>query len=106
MIIELNDKNFKKEVLRSEKPVLVDFFAPWCGPCQMFAPIFKATANTYKDKVKFAKINVENAPLTSSQFGIQSVPSLLLFKDGKVAASHLGALDEATLKSWVDNKLK
>ena len=82
-IIEITDENFKKEVLESEKPVLVDFWAPWCGPCRMVAPIIEQVAENMDGKIKFAKLNTDENQKTARDFQIMAIPTLMIFKDGK-----------------------
>lgn len=85
MALEFNDENFKKEVLESDKPVLVDFWAPWCGPCQMMGPIIDELSKEIEGKAKIGKVNVDESPKTAQEYNIMSIPSLLIFKDGKIA---------------------
>ena len=105
MAIEVNDSNFKNEVTDSEIPVLVDFWAPWCGPCKMIAPILEELAKEYDGKVKVVKLNVDDSPTTASEFGIRSIPTLILFKDGKVFEQTIGAQSKDNLKQLVDKSL-
>jgi thioredoxin 1 len=102
MAIEVNDSNFKSEVLDSDIPVLVDFWAVWCGPCQMVAPAVEAVAVKYKGRLKVCKVNVDEAPETSSQYGIMSIPTLAVFKNGNVVEQIVGALPERE----IDSRLK
>lgn len=88
--VTLNDDNFEKEVLKSDKPVLVDFWAAWCMPCQMLAPIFEELAEANKEKVKFGKLNTDENAKTASQYQIMNIPAVLIFKDGKVVDQLLG----------------
>ncbi|OGX17890.1 MAG: thioredoxin [Omnitrophica WOR_2 bacterium RBG_13_44_8b] len=101
MEIMVNDKNFKQEVLESGLPVLVDFWAVWCGPCLMVAPAVEAMAKKYKGKLKVCKVNVDEAPNTSSEYGIMSIPTLAIFKKGKVADKVVGALPESELEAAI-----
>ena len=105
MAIEVNDSNFKSEVTDAEMPVLVDFWAPWCGPCKMIAPILDELAKEYDGKVKVVKLNVDDSPNTASEFGIRSIPTLVLFKDGKVFEQTIGAQSKENLKQLVDKSL-
>ena len=105
MAIEVNDSNFKSEVTDSEMPVLVDFWAPWCGPCKMIAPVLEELAKEYDGKVKIVKLNVDDSPNTASEFGIRSIPTLLLFKNGKVFEQTVGAQSKENLKQLVDKAL-
>jgi len=102
MEINVNDKNFKQEVLESDSSVLVDFWAEWCMPCRMVAPTVEAIAKKYKGKLKVCKVNVDKAPKTSSEYGIMSIPTLAIFKNGKVVDKVVGVLPEAELASKVD----
>lgn len=105
MAIEINDSNFKSEVTDSAMPVLVDFWAPWCGPCRMIAPILEELAKEYDGKVKVVKINVDDSPNTAGEYGIRSIPTLILFKDGKVFEKTVGAQSKENLKQLVDKSL-
>ncbi|MCM8791576.1 MAG: thioredoxin [Candidatus Omnitrophica bacterium] len=88
----LTEQNFKTEVLEANLPVLVDFWAPWCGPCRLIAPILEEVAREYKDKVKVGKLNVDDYPQLASYYGIMSIPTLLIFKEGKIVDSLIGAV--------------
>ncbi len=101
MGINVNDKNFKQEVLESSIPVLVDFWAEWCGPCQMVGPIVEEIAKEYQGKLKVCKINVDEAPDTASQYGVMSIPTLAVFKSGKVAKKTVGALPKPELEKMI-----
>ena len=83
-IIEIGDENFETEVMRSDLPVLVDFWAPWCGPCKAIGPLVEDLANTFGGRIKFAKCNVDNSPVTPGKFGIKAIPTLIFFKEGDV----------------------
>ncbi|KPK29029.1 MAG: thioredoxin [Desulfobacterales bacterium SG8_35_2] len=95
--IEINDANFEEEVLKSDIPVLIDFWAVWCGPCRVIAPIIEELANEYEGKVKFGKLDVDNNPNTAVKFGIRSIPTLLIFNDGQVADQLIGAVPKANI---------
>ncbi len=103
-VLEINDSNFNSEVLESDIPVLVDFWAPWCGPCKAIAPTVEGLAKTYKGKIKFAKCNVDDNPVTPSKYGIRAIPTLIFFKDGNVADQITGMVAKAKLEEAL-NKL-
>ncbi len=102
MVLEINDQNFEKEVVQSQTPVVVDFWAPWCGPCRMLAPVTEKLADTYTGKVKFCKINVDENPQTSTRYRIMSIPTLVFFKGGQQKDSSMGAVPENILKPKVE----
>jgi thioredoxin 1 len=102
MVLEVNDLSFENEVIKSETPVVVDFWAPWCGPCRILAPVTEKLAETYAGKVKFCKINVDENPEISSKYGVMSIPTLIFFKSGDQKDSSLGALPEAALKPKIE----
>jgi len=102
MEINVNDKNFKKEVLESDTPVLVDFWAEWCGPCRMVGPVVEELAEEFKGKIKVAKMNVDESRQTPARFGIRNIPTLILFKGGEVAQTIIGAQP----KSYLEEALK
>ena len=94
----LNDSNFDAEVLQYKGVAMVDFWAPWCGPCRMLAPVVEELAGEYAGKVKVAKLNVDEAPDTSTQFGVSSIPTLIFFKDGKVVSQTVGLQTKSALQ--------
>ena len=96
-----SDENFEKEVLNSETPVLVDFWAPWCGPCRIIAPVVEELSETYEGKLKVGKLNVDDNQKTSMKFGIRSIPTLLVFKDGEVAEQIIGAVPKTEIERVV-----
>jgi thioredoxin 1 len=98
----LTDGNFDELVIKSSVPVLVDFWAEWCGPCRMIAPTVEALATTYDGKVTIGKLNVDDNPNTATQFGVRSIPTLLLFKGGEVVESVVGLTDKARLQALLD----
>ncbi len=100
--LTVSDASFESDVLKSDKPVLVDFWAPWCGPCRMIAPIVEELANDYDGKAKIAKVNVDENPQISMQFGIRSIPTLLIFKNGQVVDQIVGAVPRGV----IEGKLK
>ena len=99
---ELQEKDFQKEVLESAKPVLVDFFAPWCGPCRALAPILEGAAKTCGDRMKFVKVNVDDAQELAVKYGIRGVPTLMFFKDGKAADTMVGLPRENALREKIE----
>jgi thioredoxin 1 len=105
LISAISDADFDTEVLHSPVPVLVDFWAEWCGPCKMLAPILEAVAEEYAGKVKIVKVNVDHNPDTPAKFGIRGIPTLILFKKGEAAATKVGALSKSQLTSFLDSSL-
>ncbi len=101
--ITVTDSNFEEEVVKSDIPVLVDFWAEWCMPCKMVSPILKEIAEEMEGKIKVAKLNVDNSPQAAGQYGIRSIPSLLIFKSGSVAEQMIGALPKKAIKEKIDN---
>jgi thioredoxin 1 len=101
--IQLTDDSFDKEVVQSADPVLVDFWAPWCGPCRMLAPVIEELAKEYTGKVKVAKINTDDHPNAASRFKISAIPTLLFFKGGKVAEQLVGVHSKAEIKKTLDS---
>lgn len=103
--IAVTDSSFSDSVLNSDKPVLVDFWAEWCGPCKAIAPALEEMAQSMGDRVTVAKINIDENPQTPQQYGVRGIPTLILFKDGQVAATKMGAMPKAQLQQWVDEAL-
>jgi thioredoxin 1 len=97
-IVTLSDENFEEQVIKSAKPVLVDFWAEWCGPCRMLAPTVDALATEFDGRMVVAKLNIDDHPVTPTRFNIRGIPTLLLFKGGKVVEQIVGLVDKATLK--------
>lgn len=104
-LIHVNDKNFASEVLSSTIPVLVDFWATWCGPCRSISPIVEELAKEFTGKVKVTKLNVDESPATPSQYGVRGIPTLILFKGGKILDQIVGAVPKARLKSMIEKAL-
>ena len=104
-LIHVNDKNFASEVLSSTIPVLVDFWATWCGPCRSISPIVEELAKEFMGKVKVTKLNVDESPATPSQYGVRGIPTLILFKGGKILDQIVGAVPKARLKSMIEKAL-
>jgi len=105
-VVEINDGNFEDEVLKSSSPVVVDFWAPWCGPCRMIAPITEKLAKEYAGQVKFCKLNVDENRLAAQKYMVMSIPLLLFFKGGKVIEQSTGAVPESELRSKVESLLR
>jgi thioredoxin 1 len=104
-IVYLTDESFQNEVLDSSRPVLVDYWAEWCGPCKMIAPILTEIAEEYEGKIKIAKLNIDDNPQTPPKYGIRGIPTLMLFKDGNVEATKVGALSKSQLTAFIDTNL-
>ena len=101
MEIKVTKNNFEQEVLKSDIPVLVDFWAVWCGPCQMLAPVLEDIASEYEGKIKVAKINVDEETELAIKYGVQAIPTMLLFKNGQIANKSVGYLDKAEIKEML-----
>lgn len=104
-LIHLNESNFDEEILKSEKPALVDFWAPWCGPCKMIGPIIADLAEEYRGRVKVTKLNVDDNPNKAAAYGIKSIPTLILFKDGKALDTLVGLVSKDRLIEFVNKGL-
>ena len=101
MAHDVTDATFENEVLQSGQPVLVDFWAEWCGPCRMIAPALEEIAGSLGEKVKIVKLNVDESPATATKYGIQSIPTLMIFKNGQMASRQIGAAPKQKLEQWI-----
>ena len=104
-IVYVTDNSFEEEVLKSEIPVLVDYWAEWCGPCKMIARILDEIISDYAGKLKIVKLNIDDNPATPPKFGIRGIPTLMIFKDGDVEATKVGALSKSQLTAFIDSSL-
>lgn len=100
-VAKVSDADFDKEVLKSDTPVVVDFWAEWCGPCRMIAPALEEISGTLAGKVKIVKLNVDENPATAAKYGIMSIPTLMLFKNGELASRQVGAAPKQKLEQWI-----
>jgi thioredoxin 1 len=98
----VTDQSFEADVLKSSKPVLVDYWAEWCGPCKMIGPIVEESATQYADRLSVVKLNVDENPVTASRFQVRGIPTLMLFKDGQPVATHIGSLSKGQLQAFVE----
>lgn len=104
-IVHLTDDSFESEVLQANEPVLVDYWADWCGPCKMIAPVLDEIAGEYTGKLKIAKLNIDENPNTPPKYGIRGIPTLMLFKGGEVEATKVGAVSKSQLTAFIDSNL-
>ena len=104
-IVYTNDQNFETDVLQAEKPVLIDFWAEWCGPCKMIAPLLNEAADEYADRMTVVKLNIDENPNATAKFQIRSIPTLMLFKNGSVQAQKLGAMSKSQLTEFLETNL-
>ncbi|MGC8538168.1 MAG: thioredoxin [Candidatus Micrarchaeia archaeon] len=104
-IIDVTDETFENEVLKSDMPVVIDVWAPWCGPCRMYSPIIEETAKEYEGKIKFAKVNADDNQHIDEKFSIMSIPTTLLIEKGKLKAASVGAVPKNVLKKWIEENL-
>ncbi len=105
MAAQVMDSSFEQEVLKCDLPVLVDFWAPWCGPCRAMGPVIDELANEYAGRVKVVKMNVDENPASPSKYGIRAIPTLILFKGGEVVEQSTGAVSKSTIKEMIDKKI-
>ncbi len=104
-IVHVTDQSFENEVLKSDAPVLVDYWAEWCGPCKMIAPVLEEIATEYSGRLKVAKLNIDENPDTPPKYGIRGIPTLMLFKNGNVEATKVGAVSKSQLSAFIDGNL-
>jgi thioredoxin 1 len=104
-IVHVTDDSFESEVLKSNQPVLIDYWAEWCGPCKMIAPVLDVIASEYVGKLKVVKLNIDENPNTPPRYGIRGIPTLMLFKDGEVEATKVGAVSKSQLVAFIDSNL-
>jgi thioredoxin 1 len=104
-IVHISDDSFSDEVLNADGPVLIDYWAEWCGPCKMIAPILDELAEEYSGRLKIAKLNIDDNPETPPKYGIRGIPTLMLFKDGNVEATKVGAVSKSQLTAFIENNV-
>ena len=104
-IVHISDESFEEEVLQSERPVLIDYWAEWCGPCKIIAPVLDEIATEYFDRLKVVKLNIDDNPQTPPKYGIRGIPTLMVFKNGQVEATKVGAVSKAQLTAFLDDSL-
>jgi thioredoxin 1 len=105
MTINVTDDSFEIDVLKSEGPVLVDFWAEWCGPCKQIAPALEDLSNDMGDRIRVVKVNIDENPMTPSKYGVRGIPTMMMFKGGEVSAMKVGALPKSKLYEWVEQSL-
>lgn len=103
--VAVNDKDFESQVLKAEGPVLVDFWAEWCRPCKVLSPLVDEIANEMAGKVKVVKVNIDEAPESPSKYGVRGIPTLMIFKDGKVVDTRVGGMPKSQLSEWIDDTI-
>ena len=104
-IVHVTDDSFESDVIKSDQPVLIDYWAEWCGPCKMIAPVLDEIASEYAGRLKVAKLNIDDNPNTPPRYGIRGIPTLMLFKDGEVEATKVGAVSKSQLVSFIDSNI-
>ncbi len=104
-IMEIGDDTFETEIINADKPAVVDFWAPWCGPCKAIGPVIEELAGTFGDKVKFTKCNVDDNPLTPGKYGIKAIPTIIFFKDGQISEQITGMVAKSKLEDAINNVL-
>ena len=104
-VIHVSDNEFNDKVLKADRPVLVDYWAAWCGPCKMIAPLLDEVAKDYAEKLTVVKLNIDDNPQTPQHYGVRGIPTLMLFKDGEVEATKVGALTKSQLTAFIDSNL-
>ena len=102
---QTSDTTFEQDLLKSSTPVLVDFWAEWCGPCKLIAPHLEAVASELGDKVQVVKVNIDENPLTPTRYGVRGIPTLMIFKNGEVAATKVGAMPKTKLVEWIESSI-
>ncbi len=103
--INVTDATFEEEVLKSDKPVVLDFWAPWCGPCKQIGPSLEEISDEMKDKITVAKINIDENPVSPTKFGVRGIPTMLVFKNGEAAAQKVGAVSKSAIVEWIEDSL-
>ena len=105
MGLELTDLNFEEIVLKSDKPVVLDFWAPWCGPCKMIGPSLEEISDEMADKITVAKVNIDENPETPTKYGVRGIPTMLVFKNGEAAATKVGAVSKTAIVEWIEDSI-
>jgi thioredoxin 1 len=103
--INVTDATFEEEVLKSDKPVVLDFWAPWCGPCKQIGPSLEEISDEMKDKITVAKINIDENPVSPTKFGVRGIPTMLVFKNGEAAAQKVGAVSKSAIVEWIEDSI-
>jgi len=103
--IQVTDATFEEEVLKSDKPVVLDFWAPWCGPCKQIGPSLDEISDEMKDKITVAKVNIDENPVTPTKYGVRGIPTMLVFKNGQAAATKVGAISKPAIVEWIEESI-